>query len=142
VNPRKVYPVDTALGLLFDRSGKSSLGHALETVVLHELQRAGAEVGYVRTADDYEVDFHAVLPDGRELLVQVCADLTAKETLEREVRSLQVAAETWPNAERVLIALELPPGVAVPEGITVYSAVDWLLGNDGWDVSRQRFSPL
>jgi hypothetical protein len=142
VNPRKVYPVDTALGLLFDRSGKSNLGHALETVVLHELQRAGAEVGYVRTADDYEVDFHAVLPDGRELLVQVCADLTAKETLEREVRSLQVAAETWPNAERVLIALELPPGVAVPEGITVYSAVDWLLGNDGWDVSRQRFSPL
>lgn len=127
VNPRKVYPVDTALGLLFDRSGKNNLGHALETVVLHELQRAGAEVGYVRTADDYEVDFHAVLPDGRELLVQVCADLTAKETLEREVRSLQVASETWPNAERVLIAL-VSPGVAVPEGITVYSAVDWLLG--------------
>lgn len=127
VNPRKVYPVDTALGLLFDRSGKSNLGHALETVVLHELQRAGAEVAYVRTTEDYEVDFHAFTPDGREMLVQVCADLAAKETLEREVRSLQVAAENWPNAERVLIALELPPSVVLPEDITVYSAVNWLL---------------
>lgn len=37
VNPRKVYPVDTGLIALFDRSGKANTGHALETVVLHEL---------------------------------------------------------------------------------------------------------
>lgn len=129
VNPRKVYPVDTAIGLLFDRSGKNNLGHALETVVLHALQRAGAEVTYVRTVEDYEVDFHALMADGRELLIQVCADISAKETLAREVRALQVVADSWPNAERVLIALALPTGVALPEGITAYSAVDWLLGN-------------
>ena len=81
VNPRKVYPVDTALGPLFDRSGKTNPGHALETVVLHELQQAGAEVGYVRTAmgyvrtaNDYEMNFHARMPDGSEYLLQVCAD--------------------------------------------------------------------
>jgi predicted AAA+ superfamily ATPase len=127
VNPRKVYPVDPALGLLFERSGKANLGHALETVVLHELRRAGAEVGYVRTADDYEVDFHAFMPDGRVLLIQVCAELSTKETLEREVRALHSAAGTWPSAELVLVALELPPGVALPEDVTFCSAVDWLL---------------
>ena len=36
VNPRKVYPVDTGLSVLFDRSGKLDTGHAFETVVLHE----------------------------------------------------------------------------------------------------------
>lgn len=33
VNPCKVYPVDTGLIALFDRSGKSNVGHALETMV-------------------------------------------------------------------------------------------------------------
>lgn len=127
VNPRKVYPVDTALGPLFDRSGKTNLGHTLETVVLHMLQRAGAEVGYVRTANDYEVDFHAYMPDGSEYLIQVCADLTEKETLEREVRSLRVAAEFYPRAEKALIALDLPLGMVLPEDVTLYRATDWLL---------------
>ena len=50
VNPRKVYPVDTGLIAVFDRSGKANVGHALETAVLHALQRRGAQVHYVRTA--------------------------------------------------------------------------------------------
>ena len=42
VNPRKVYPVDTGLMAVFDKSGKPNAGHALETAVLHELKRRGA----------------------------------------------------------------------------------------------------
>jgi predicted AAA+ superfamily ATPase len=62
VNPRKVYPVDTALIPLFDRTGRGNMGHALETAVLVELERRRCEVTYVRTADGYEVDFLAREP--------------------------------------------------------------------------------
>ena len=48
-NPRKLYPADPGLIKAFDASGRSNLGHALETVVLNELERRGAEVGYVKT---------------------------------------------------------------------------------------------
>ena len=54
-NPRKLYPADPGLIGAFDASGRAHLGHALETVALHELERRGAEVGYVKTADGLEV---------------------------------------------------------------------------------------
>lgn len=92
VNPRRVYPVDTGLIAVFDRSGKANVGHALETAVLHALQRRGAQVHYVRTAAGYEVDFLARDVAGALTLIQVCADLDHPDTLAREVRALQDAA--------------------------------------------------
>ncbi|MFN0125070.1 MAG: DUF4143 domain-containing protein [Verrucomicrobiales bacterium] len=38
VNPRKVYPVDPALGPVFDRRRKANTGHALEVAVYNELR--------------------------------------------------------------------------------------------------------
>lgn len=127
VNPRKVYPVDPGLIPLFDRSGKANLGHALETCVLLELDRRGAEVGYVHTQAGYEVDFSARYPDGKAELIQVCASLDAPATREREIRALQEAAADFPRAERSLIALDIPMQFELPEGITLHRAVDWLL---------------
>ena len=49
VNPRKAYPVDTALIPLFERTGRTHHGRALETAVMLELERRGWEVAYVRT---------------------------------------------------------------------------------------------
>ncbi len=49
VNPRNVYPVDSGLIPLFDRTGRANVGHALETMVLVELERRRCEVTYVRT---------------------------------------------------------------------------------------------
>ena len=48
VNPRKAYPIDSGLMTLYNRSEKANSGHALETMVLVELQRRHAEVHYVR----------------------------------------------------------------------------------------------
>jgi hypothetical protein len=62
VNPRKAFPMDPGLILVFERTGRANLGHALETVVLVELERRRMEATYVRTPGGYEVDF----PDGRE----------------------------------------------------------------------------
>lgn len=126
VNPRKVYPVDTGLMALFDKSGKANVGHALETAVLHELQRRGAKVNYVRTPAGFEVDFYARGLDGEEALIQVCANLDSPDTLAREVRALQDAAAAWPNATLQLITFNQPKGV-LPPRIQFHTASDWFL---------------
>ena len=136
-NPRKVYPVDTGMIAAFDRSGRSNIGHALETVVLHELDRRKAEVGYVRTRDGYEVDFCARFPDGREELIQVCAELAAGDVLARERRALDDAAKDHPRARKRLLALtfdQLP--ATLPRGVAVQPAYEWLL-----DSAAGRTSP-
>lgn len=127
VNPRKVYPADTGLMTLFDRSGKANVGHALETAVLHELQRQGAQVNYVRTPGGFEVDFYARHLSGAEALIQVRADLDHPDTLTREVRALQDAAETWPKAALQLITLHRPKTGMLPPEIQLHLASDWLL---------------
>lgn len=127
VNPRKVYPVDTGLIALFDRSGKANVGRALETAVLQELQRRGNQVNYVRTPAGFEVDFYARGITGADTLIQVCADLDNPDTLAREMRALQDAAQAWPSAALQIIALNPPKSNALPPQIQLHLAADWLL---------------
>lgn len=131
-NPRKLYPVDPGLIKAFDASGRTNLGHALETVVLNELERRGAEVGYVKTGDRLEVDFLARGSAAGEELIQVCADLSSPETRTRELRALTAAAEDRPRATRRLLVLDRDArvGPATP-GIDVQPAYEWLLAPPG-----------
>ena len=55
-----------------------------------------------------------------------CADLDSPDALEREVRALQDAATTWPNAVLQIIALSRPKGGLPPE-IQLHIASDWML---------------
>lgn len=129
VNPRKVYPVDPGLIPVFDRSGKANLGHALETAVLIELERRGAEITYVRTSDGHEVDFLARLPGEPPQLIQVAANVVDAATAERELRGLQGAGLELPRASRHLIVLDRDGVPAtVPPDVHVHTAADWLLG--------------
>lgn len=130
VNPRKVYPIDPGLIPIFDRSGKANLGHALETCVLLELDRRGAEVSYVHTPEGREVDFLARYPTGKEELIQVCASLDDPDTRERELRALIEAASHYPRATRRLIALDIPATLDIPPGIELHRAADWVLMKD------------
>lgn len=127
-NPRKVYPADTAVIVAFDRSGRANVGHALETAVLHELDRRKAEVGYVRTASGAEVDFHVRYHDGREELIQVCADLASQDALARELRGLEESIKEHPRAQRCLLSLTLDQMPrSRPRGIEMQAADEWLL---------------
>ena len=128
VNPRKAYPVDPGLIPVFDRSARPNVGHALETVVLIELERRRANVTYVRTAEGHEVDFLARSPSGDEALIQVCADSTSAETRQRELRALEEAASLFPAAQRYLLTSthdSLP--AEVPEGVIAMPAYEWIL---------------
>jgi len=130
-NPRKIYPVDTGMIGAFDRTGRSNVGHALETVVLHELDRRQAEVGYVRTGTGHEVDFLARFHGGREELIQVCVDTGPAETRERELQALEEALREHPRATPKLLVLNFEQlAVKVSPGVTVQAAYQWLLDAD------------
>lgn len=130
VNPRKAYPVDPGLIALFERTGRTHRGRALETAVLLELERRGYACSYVRTDDDLEVDFMAERHGDTPLLVQVSLKTERDDTWEREIRALLSARRQFPEADAVLLTLDaVPPARALPEGIRWRAAAEWLLGS-------------
>lgn len=135
VNPRKIYPCDPGLIPIFDRSGKTNTGHALETAVAIELKRRGAELSYARTVDDHEVDFSAVFPDGSRSLIQVAASVSDAGTLARELHPLQPKARFLghhtKSSERLLLTGSMHAALSVqksaPPAVNVLPAWAWML---------------
>lgn len=128
VNPRKAYPVDPGLITLFERSGRTHRGRALETVVMLELERRGFDVAYVRTAEGFEVDFLAHRAGEAPLLVQVCLESEGDETWDRELRALEAAVAIHPDARAVLVTLDaVPPRRPLPQGVSWAPAAHYLL---------------
>lgn len=127
-NPRKLYPVDVGMIKAFDWSGRANLGHALEVVVQGELARRGAELGYVRTRQGFEVDFLARFPAGGEELIQVCAHPEDEATRTRELRALAAAREEHPGAALRLLVLDRGTvNLAAPGEVKVQPVYEWLL---------------
>ena len=129
VNPRKVYPIDPGLIPVFDRSGRANLGHILETCVLLELERRGAEISYVRTESGFEVDFLARYAEGKEELIQVCAELDVPAVREREARALIEAAREHRRATLHIVSLNPAIAPGISEKIIFHSAAAWLFGS-------------
>lgn len=127
-NPRKLYPADPGLIDAFDTSGRPNTGHALETAVFNELSRRGAAVSYVKTSEGFEVDFLAQHPDGRQELLQVCADAADTATWQRETRALDAARDDHPRAERTIVVLDTITARSLSHPKTrVLPAHQWLL---------------
>ncbi len=134
-NPKKLYPADSGLIRAFEVSGRTNIGHALETAVFVELDRRGGDIGYVKTADGYEVDFlvrdPAHEPDPRHELIQVCADASDPSTLEREMRALQAASREFSSARRLLLVLDrsgMPTNASLGGSeVAVRPAYEWML---------------
>jgi uncharacterized protein len=128
-NPRKVYPADPGLIHAFDVSGRANVGHALETAVFNELERRGAEISYVKTAEGFEVDFHVDHRDGSRELMQVCADPTTAAAHERELRALASASKAAPKMPAALLVLTQEQAVALAgNAFRVLPAYEWMLG--------------
>lgn len=129
-NPRKLYPADPGLIKAFDAGGRTNQGHALETVVLNELERRKADVGYVKTIDGLEVDFLVRYPGGGEELLQVCADLSAPETRARELRAMTAAAKDHPRAGRRLLVFDRDALAQAKDfAFDVQPVCEWLLAD-------------
>lgn len=90
---QKVYCVDHAMAASLGSHILKNRGQMLENMVFTGLRRATKEIYYYKTKQGYEVDFLAILPDGRKMLVQACESLDDETTKAREIRALNAAME-------------------------------------------------
>jgi hypothetical protein len=81
----------------------------------------------LRTTEGFEVDFLVRYPEGGEELIQVCADLDAPATRERETRAMLAAGTERPGAAQRLISLAPENPHDLPRSIVWQPASEWLL---------------
>ena len=129
LNPIKPYIIDTGLTSAFSTKQEPDSGKLLENNVFVELKRRQAEISYMRTSSGYEVDFIARYPDGRVQAIQVSADVSNPQTLERECRSLREICSLLPEAELILVNLSEESEIKVinKRYIVVLPAWKWML---------------
>lgn len=132
-NPRKAYAVDPALARTAAFAHPEDLGHRLENVVYLELRRRGlVELGYLDTAEGFEVDFCGRDAEGALRLVQVCARLSDPGTRDRELRALAAGMAELGLAEATLVTLYDEDRVRLGPGtVRVVPAWRWLLEAGG-----------
>ncbi|MBI3923354.1 MAG: ATP-binding protein [Armatimonadetes bacterium] len=128
-NPWKMYPADTGLSEVYRFHHKEPSGQLLETAVLVELLRRQCAVHYVRTSGGYEVDFLVEDPCGGSHLIQVCAELSSKQTALREERSLRQAMNELKQTTGTIVTLVWEETRMIDEGtLHLVPAWKWLLG--------------
>ncbi len=117
----KYYVSDLGLRYFLLGRKEQGRGHILENVVYLELLRRGYEV-YIGKADEYEIDFVAINSKGIEYY-QVAETVRNEETLEREIRSLDMIKDHYP---KYLLTMDLDPETSY-NGIRKLNVLDWLL---------------
>ncbi|MHB8924038.1 MAG: ATP-binding protein [Coriobacteriia bacterium] len=135
-NPRKTYAVDPGLAFAVSPAGSSNLGARLENAVYLELRRRvrgtrDGAISYYSTEADHEVDFVVGDPEiGQPVqLLQVCVDMSAPGTRDREVRALTDAMRETGLPESTIVTLHQSEEIAVDAGVIhVVPAWAWMLG--------------
>lgn len=121
---RKLYIVDLGLRNYILSRQNYDLGFSLENIVYFELLRRGYRV-MIGKVGNTEVDFVAERK-GTYSYIQVTADMTAKETFERELKPLSNIRD---NYEKIILTADrFTPGNY--NGIQVKYLPDWLLGKN------------
>lgn len=121
---RKLYIVDLGLRNYILPHQNYDLGFSLENIVYFELLRRGYRV-MIGKVGNTEVDFVAERKSTYSY-IQVTADMTAKETFERELKPLSNIRDNYEKI--VLTADRFTPGNY--NGIQVKYLPDWLLGKN------------
>ena len=96
-------------------------GHIIENIVFLELLRRDYRV-YIGKIGETEVDFIAEKPD-EKLYIQVAETLASSQTLERELRPLQMIQD---NYEKLILSMDQSP-INSYDGIRSLNIIDWLL---------------
>lgn len=117
----KYYVSDLGLRYFLLGRKESGRGHILENIVYLELLRRGYDV-YIGKVDEYEIDFVAINSKGIEYY-QVAETVRNEETLNRELRSLDIIKDHYP---KYLLTMDLEPETSY-NGIRKKNVLDWLL---------------
>ena len=118
---KKYYIVDLGLRNYILPRKNYDLGFSIENIVYFELLRRGYNIN-IGKQDKEEVDFVAV-KNGIITYIQVTADMTAKETFEREIRPLNMIKD---NYEKIILTLDKLT-LGDYSGIKVKNLMEWLL---------------
>ncbi|RQD68255.1 MAG: ATP-binding protein [Tindallia sp. MSAO_Bac2] len=117
----KYYVADVGLRFHLLGNRQADTGHLLENVIYLELLRRGYDV-FIGKVDQYEVDFIALSRE-ETLYIQVAATVRSKDTLERELRPLQMIRD---HHAKMILTLDEDPEMNI-EGIRVVNALDFLM---------------
>lgn len=117
----KLYMVDMGIRNHILPRKRYDLGFTIENIVFLELMRKGYKINIGKYGAT-EVDF-VVQKEGVLTYYQVTADMTAKETFEREMRPLRSIPD---NYEKVVLTLD-HFSLGNYDGIKVVNVIDWLL---------------
>ena len=121
---RKMYIVDLGLRNHILPRRQYDLGFSLENIVYFELLRRGYRV-MIGKVGSTEVDFVAE-KQGTYTYFQVTADMTAKETFDREMKPLMNIRD---NYEKIVLTGDRLT-IGNYDGIQVRNLPDWLLGKE------------
>ena len=119
-NP-KFYIVDLGLRNHILPRCDYDFGFSIENIVYFELLRRGHRV-YIGKQGENEVDFVAQ-KDGIYTYIQVSADMTARQTFEREIRPLKAIKDNY----KKLILTADKNTLGNYDGIEVVNLLEWLL---------------
>ncbi|RPI75723.1 MAG: ATP-binding protein, partial [Desulfobacteraceae bacterium] len=127
VNPRKIYTIDNSLIQAMTTPDTKDQGARLENLVYMHLRRRGIHPEYYITEQGAEIDFVYFDSSGDEKLrlIQVCWDLSAPKTRQRELQSLRKAMDELNLKSGTIISWmdeESPQ-----DGIEIIPAWKWLL---------------
>ena len=117
----KLYMVDMGIRNHILPRKRYDLGFTIENIVFLELMRKGYKINIGKYGDT-EVDF-VVQKEGVLTYYQVTADMTAKETFEREMKPLRSIPD---NYEKVVLTLD-HFSLGNYDGIKIVNVIDWLL---------------
>ena len=117
----KYYFVDQGIRNVINGFASYDSGSAFENIVYMELLRRGYQV-YVGKHRDVEIDFIAISPNETKYY-QVCRNISDKEVLEREKRSLLLLND---NYEKIIITNDKYDNTVI-DGIKIQNIIDFLL---------------
>jgi hypothetical protein len=125
IAPKKIYGIDLGLINSIGFQFSPNTGKLLENLVYLTLRRQTADIYYVTSVDNFEVDFY--IPNQR-LLIQVTQHLDHPGTRERELRAIEAAIQHV-KVEQAFVLCENNEASVKVGGIPVAirSITDWLL---------------
>ena len=126
--PQKAFFVDNGFITTLSTKFSQNTGRLLENLVAWHLKAAGKEIYYFqneRKTD--EVDF-VVLKNGQpEELIQVCSDLSDRETQKREFGALLRTGKKLGCSNLTMMPIDETEKISLPPGIKAVSFIDFFL---------------